>query len=386
MKLEGIHHITAITGDAQRNVDFYAGTLGLRMVKKTVNQDAPTVYHLFYADEQGSPGADLTFFEFRGAPPGRAGAGMVHRIVWRVGSDEALDFWAERLGAAGVESERVGRLAALRRPGGARPRARGRRDARRAADRRPPGGPARGGAPGLPRGAGIRGRAQAQRGDSSRGAGLQRPTAPSGRRAAASAAGSGSTTRPRRARDAGRRHRPSHRLGIADGRARGMARPRDRGGARPTPVIDRFWFRSIYFREPSGVLFEIATLGPGLRRGRGSRAPGREADPAAVPRGPPRGDRGGAGAGHEPAPGGGEMSAGLRLVAGAGRAAADGPGRPAQARPGDEALDAYSATVTTVAGRLAPAVASLAMCDRRGGARFRQEPAAPWSSPTTATC
>src|SRR3954453_17411339 len=108
MKLEGIHHITAITGDAPRNVDFYAGTMGLRMVKKTVNQDAPTVYHLFYADEHGSPGADITFFEFRGALRGRAGAGMVHRIIWRGGSAEALDFWAERLGAAGIETERDG--------------------------------------------------------------------------------------------------------------------------------------------------------------------------------------------------------------------------------------------------------------------------------------
>src|SRR3954471_14566106 len=80
MKLEGIHHITAITGDAQANVDFYAGTMGLRMVKKTVNQDAPSVYHLFYADEQGSPGADLTFFEFRGARAGARGPG------WSTGS------------------------------------------------------------------------------------------------------------------------------------------------------------------------------------------------------------------------------------------------------------------------------------------------------------
>ena len=104
MKLEGIHHITAITGEAQRNVDFYAGTMGLRMVKKTVNQDQPTVYHLFYADEEGSPGADLTFFEFRGAPRGRAGAGMVHRIVWRVASSEALRFWQERLEGKGVEA------------------------------------------------------------------------------------------------------------------------------------------------------------------------------------------------------------------------------------------------------------------------------------------
>src|SRR6201996_3698987 len=85
MKLEGIHHITAITENAQANVDFYAGVMGLRLVKKTVNQDSPTVYHLFFADEDGDPGADLTFFEYPGTPVGRAGAGMVHRIVWRVG-------------------------------------------------------------------------------------------------------------------------------------------------------------------------------------------------------------------------------------------------------------------------------------------------------------
>src|SRR5256884_5336443 len=98
MKLEGIHHVTSITGDAQANVDFYAGVLGLRMVKKTVNQDDPTVYHLFYGDDRGSPGLDLTFFEYPGARPGRAGRGMIHRIVLRVGSDAALDFWQGRIG------------------------------------------------------------------------------------------------------------------------------------------------------------------------------------------------------------------------------------------------------------------------------------------------
>src|SRR3954447_24465151 len=108
MKLEGIHHITAITENAQRNVDFYAGVLGLRLVKKTVNQDSPTVYHLFFADEGGDPGSDLTFFEFPGAAPGRPGAGMVHRVLWRVGSTGSLDFWSERLAANGIESERDG--------------------------------------------------------------------------------------------------------------------------------------------------------------------------------------------------------------------------------------------------------------------------------------
>src|SRR5688572_29251680 len=106
MKLDGIHHITAITADAQRNVDFYAGTLGLRMVKKTVNQDQPSVYHLFYADEEGSPGADMTFFEFPDAAPGRPGQGMLHRIIWRVASTEALDFWEERLRAAWSDPSR----------------------------------------------------------------------------------------------------------------------------------------------------------------------------------------------------------------------------------------------------------------------------------------
>ena len=78
MRLEGIHHVTMITGDAPGNVDFYTRVLGLRLVAKTVNQDDPNVYHLFYADEHGSPGTEMTFFEYPGARPGRAGAGMVH--------------------------------------------------------------------------------------------------------------------------------------------------------------------------------------------------------------------------------------------------------------------------------------------------------------------
>ena len=110
MRLDGIHHISAITGDARGNVDFYTRVLGLRMIAKTVNQDDPSVYHLFYGDEHARPGADLTFFEYPGAKPGRAGAGMVHTVVWRVGSAAALDFWAQRLGRRGD-----------RRPSAARP-------------------------------------------------------------------------------------------------------------------------------------------------------------------------------------------------------------------------------------------------------------------------
>src|SRR5262245_26337422 len=106
MKIEGMHHITMITGDARKNVEFYADVLGLRLVKKTVNFDAPEAYHLYFGDEQGSPGSILTWFEFAGAPKGRAGAGMIHTIQLGVASAESLDFWAERLAAKGVDASR----------------------------------------------------------------------------------------------------------------------------------------------------------------------------------------------------------------------------------------------------------------------------------------
>ena len=81
MKLDGMHHLTMITGDATKNVEFYADVLGLRMVKKTVNFDAPEAYHLYFGDEHGSPGSILTWFEFAGARPGRAGARMITRFT-----------------------------------------------------------------------------------------------------------------------------------------------------------------------------------------------------------------------------------------------------------------------------------------------------------------
>src|SRR5436190_23310161 len=106
MRLTGLHHITMITGDAQANVDFYADVLGLRLVKKTVNFDQPDAYHLYFADEHGSPGSILTWFEFPGAARGRAGAGMVHLIELGVGSEESLEFWAARLRSRGYETSR----------------------------------------------------------------------------------------------------------------------------------------------------------------------------------------------------------------------------------------------------------------------------------------
>jgi glyoxalase family protein len=107
MRLEGIHHITGVTADAPSNADFYVRVLGLRIVKKTVNQVDKTTYHIFYGDERASYGNNISFFEYRGRPHGRAGAGNVHTIVWRVGEDGALDFWERRLASEGVEVQRT---------------------------------------------------------------------------------------------------------------------------------------------------------------------------------------------------------------------------------------------------------------------------------------
>jgi glyoxalase family protein len=264
MKLEGIHHITAITGEAQPNVDFYAGTLGLRMVKKTVNQDEPSVYHLFYADEEGKPGSDITFFEFPGVSRGRAGAGMVHRIVWRVASPDALDFWAQRLGGAGIDTERDGESLRFADPEGL-----GHEllvadvsDAPLIADH-----------PEVPAEVALQGfhAARAYSADPSRSERLlERLEFERGDDESWEARGSergglwfyDAPPAERGVQGAGTVHHiawASQMDEHLDWRQRAIE-----GGARPTPQIDRFWFRSIYFREPSGVLFEVATLGPGF--------------------------------------------------------------------------------------------------------------------------
>jgi glyoxalase family protein len=109
MRLSGLHHITMITGDAQRTVDFYVGLLGLRLVKKTINFDDPYAYHLYFGDESGTPGSILTWFEYAGAGRGRAGAGMIHTIQLGVPSEQALDFWEARLAAHDHARERTER-------------------------------------------------------------------------------------------------------------------------------------------------------------------------------------------------------------------------------------------------------------------------------------
>jgi len=264
MRLEGIHHVTAITGDAPGNVEFYAGVLGLRLVKKTVNQDDPTVYHLFYADERGSAGSDITFFEYPGARRGRAGAGMVHRVVFRVGSDGALDFWEERLRSAGIDVSRTPGSLAFSDPEGLELEL-----------------------------------AVVDSGDEPLTA--EHPEIPSEHRIQGFDSVRAFTRDPEASRSFLEEALEFTKKADSDFEARGDQRGglyaydrsdesgipgagtvhhvawastqdqheawRERvieAGGSPTPVIDRFYFKSIYFREPSGVLFEIATLGPGF--------------------------------------------------------------------------------------------------------------------------
>ena len=264
MQLEGVHHITAITGDAQKNVDFYVGVLGLRLVKKTVNQDDPTVYHLFFADNEGDAGSDLTFFEYPGAPRGRAGDGMIHTVGWRVASAEALDFWAERLDDLGIESQREEEALRFSDPEGLGHELR---------VSRAPDEPLVAEQPDIPAEVALQGfdgaRAYASKPEAStelfeQALGFQRRS--NGWEVRGDDRGGlyGFDPAPeeRGLQGAGSVHHIAWASQIEEHEAW-----RDRaisGGAHPTPVIDRFYFRSIYFREPSGVLFEIATLGPGF--------------------------------------------------------------------------------------------------------------------------
>src|SRR5881398_3325953 len=105
-KVLGLHHITAIAGDAQRNYDFYSKVLGLRLVKKTVNFDDPGTYHFYYGDETGSPGTILTFFPWPGAMRGRRGTGQATAVAFSV-PQGSLDFWRERFVAAGMKVEEL---------------------------------------------------------------------------------------------------------------------------------------------------------------------------------------------------------------------------------------------------------------------------------------
>jgi glyoxalase family protein len=273
--VHGLHHITVIAGPAQENLDFYAGILGMRLVKRSINQDDPGTYHLFYADAEGHPGTDLTFFPWANAAPPRAGHGLAMEVGLEVPAG-SLAFWGARLAHYGVtpgaiETRFGDRVLPLADPHGLRlaltesgaPLAR-------------PFAPWDGSP--IPVERQIRGLHGAQI--------WERELAPT----AAFLTGVLGFTEIGRERGWTRygfrdapgvvdlRETPGERRGawgvgavhhlawtvedLAEELA--MRQQIEAAGARPTDVIDRFWFKSVYFKEPGGVLFEIATRGPGF--------------------------------------------------------------------------------------------------------------------------
>jgi glyoxalase family protein len=228
----GIHHVTAISGEPQRNVDFYAGLLGLRLVKKTVNFDDPGTYHLYYGDGAGSPGSIMTFFPWAGAPQGRIGAGQLTVTSFSVPAT-SLGYWTQRLVEAGVRFEkpedRFGEtVLRLTDPDRLRLELVAAADDRR-----------EGWADGRTRfeaGAGGPGNTV----DVANGTGFPRGTI-----------------------GVGTVHHVAFR--VPDEETQLELREKVAAlGYNVTPVLDRNYFRSIYFREPGGVLFEIATDPPGF--------------------------------------------------------------------------------------------------------------------------
>jgi glyoxalase family protein len=273
----GLHHVTAICGPAQENLDFYAGVLGMRLVKKSVNQDDPGTYHLFYADAEGHPGSDLTFFPWAQMAPSRDGHGLATEVSLTVPPD-TLEFWADRLSrygtAADVMEMRFGsrvlafsdphgmRVSLVESPGAhsraftpwaespvaAEKQIRGLESARLREREVAPTASFLVSALGFAHVASENGwhRYGVEGGRSGCYVDLQE--APEARRGAW---GVGSIHHLAwRVRD------DAHQLEV-----RGQVHE---AGRRPTPVINRFWFQSVYFLEPGGVLFELATDGPGF--------------------------------------------------------------------------------------------------------------------------
>ncbi len=290
LQLAGLHHVTAVTGDAPRNVAFYTQVLGMRLVKKTVNQDDVSAYHLFYGDSLGHAGTELTFFDWPDAGANRAGTGTIAAIALRAPDAASLVRWAQRLDAHAVPhapiEERGGRATlAFTDPEGQRLEL----VAPAPSEESTPGGEPWAGSP-VPPADQLRG-LHAVRLDVAR----VGPTAhtltqamgfrPSGHYEVPSANGAPAHTvhiYQTGAGGLGTEVQLAERPDLARGRV-GIAGVhhvafrtaddeqqlawRDRivaSGLQPTPVIDRFYFHSVYFREPGGVLFEIATDGPGF--------------------------------------------------------------------------------------------------------------------------
>jgi glyoxalase family protein len=272
--IRGLHHVTAICADPQANLDWHAGLLGRRLVKRTVNFDDPGTYHLYYGDRGGAPGGVLTFFPFMDAGPGRAGAGMASAVAYAV-PKAGLDAWIDRLAERAVEFDgpetRFGeRMVALRDVDGLRV------ELVEAADAAPDDGG--GDAPPL---AGFHSVTLAlDLPDRTarlledlfgwRPAGVEADAALERRRFVAPAGGPGGVVDLVRARGAGAGRMGAgtiHHVAFRAADAPEQQAWRERAlayGLDVTPVIDRQYFQAIYFREPGGVLFEIATDPPGF--------------------------------------------------------------------------------------------------------------------------
>jgi glyoxalase family protein len=283
MELKGLHHVTAVTGNTAENVRFYTDVLGLRLVKKTVNQDDVSAYHLFYGDELGNAGTEVTFFDWPNIGPNLPGAGSVAAIGLKVPGREALDWWAARLDDLGILrseiAERSGRASiALTDTEGQR--------LVLADDGGAPGGVPWQNSP-VPAEMGLRGL-------DSMTLSVRRlgPTArvltevlgfrqrdeyltpgDTGRRVLVFEVGPGGPGAELHIEE--RSDMPPARLGIGGVHHIAFRTPTDdeheqwrsriaSAGLGVTPVINRFYFKSIYFREPGGILFEIATDGPGF--------------------------------------------------------------------------------------------------------------------------
>jgi glyoxalase family protein len=281
MELAGIHHITAVSGSGARNLDFYTRVLGLRLIKKTVNQDVPSTYHLFYGDEVGTPGTEMTFFEWPDVPAHIAGSGDVSAIGFVVPDTDALAWWEKRFDSEGVEhgaiEQRAGRaVLPFRDPEGQRLQL-------IAGVRSAPTIPWKDGP--VPEDVAIRGfgtvtltvkRLGPTRRLLTSVLGFREAseyTLESGQKVSVFEMGPGGL-----GAEVHLVEQPELRLtqtGVGGVHHVAFRTPNDEehrqwqanltaAGVGVTPVIDRYYFRALYFREPGGVLFEISTDGPGF--------------------------------------------------------------------------------------------------------------------------
>lgn len=285
MELTGLHHVSALTAAAAKNVDFYTRALGLRLVKKTVNQDDTSSYHLFYGDERGNPGTEVTFFDIPFAAPSHPGSRSISRIALRVTGADTLAWWRERFDSLsvkhdGIADENGRRVLAFRDPEG-----------QRLALVDDTGAPLPGGTPwaksATPVEKGIRGLGSvsltvpdleptervlteimgfSRRGGYAASEGPERDIIIFGTGVGGPGAEVHVDARPDLPRERlgkGGVHHVAYRVPNDEQHLEWLDKL-ETAGLRTSGLVDRFYFKSIYFREPNGILFELATDGPGF--------------------------------------------------------------------------------------------------------------------------